>query len=184
MKTNIVNEKHEENKEKKENKENDKESSGVIEMVNHTVKKTKKQNQPESFEKLVNFSQYSVNDKNASENGLTQDNERLLTFPNKLQSINMENVKKFKLKDLCNSRIYLSSLIVAAHTLKEPFHKSMENIVNACGGTYKAGPIKEISRAQAKAASDYGFRPFPTSTKKRRIVAMVITFNSSLINKQ
>ena len=57
---------------------------------------------------------------------MIQDKEKLLKFSNKLPFMNMEKVEKFKLKHLCHSRIYLSSLIVIANTLNKPFHNSIK----------------------------------------------------------
>ena len=126
-----------------------------------------KMNQAESFNEMVTFPPYMVQDKDTSENGLRQDNEKLLKYANKLQfdEKTMKNVEKFELKDLCNSHIYLSSLMVIANTLNEPFHKDIQKMVLECGGKgeYTSGPVKKISRAQAKAESDYALCPFPTS---------------------
>ena len=130
--------------------------------------------QQQSFDAMVQFKHYVVNDKDADEHGLRQDNERLLTFPNKLKFMNsnsfqnnMNNILKYKLKDLCDTRIYLSSLIIVAKTLNDSFHQSMRKMIsklnnNKC--SYKAGPIKQLERAQAKAESDYASKPFPTSS--------------------
>ena len=150
-----------------------------------------KERDHKSFDEMVNFNEYTVNDKNALENGLRQDNEKLMQFPNTLKFMNnnsfetnMENVQKFNLKDLCNSRIYLASLIFVAQTLNDQFHQSVTYMVKESRkGSYKAGPIKQLERSQAKAESDYALRPFPTSANVIDLLRGSVTYQdcSSLV---
>ena len=135
-----------------------------------------KESQPDSFNAMINYKEYLVNDREALSVGLRQDNEKLLTFPNKLKFMNgnsiaknMQNLTKYKLKDFYDSRIYLSSLIVVAKSLNDIFQQSMKRLIQnnndiSSNCVFKSGPVKDISRAQAKSESDYGLKLFPNSS--------------------
>ena len=149
-----------------------------------------KTNQAEIFDDMVTFSEFIANDSDALSIGLRQDNENLLTFPNTFKFMNssgngnsakiMKNISKYKLRDFCDSRIYLSSLIIVANTLNESFHDSVQNMVKHSkidGCEFRGGPIKQLSRAQAKAESDYSMNPFPTSSHIIDLVRCTLVYN-------
>ena len=127
------------------------------------------QKQSHSFEEMINYQEYIVNDRTTSINGLRQDNKDLMTFPNGSNERQLNQLTKHGLKDFYDLQVYLPSLMIVANSLNEPFQKTMKNMIvnnsemgNGC--LFKAAPIKQLSRAQAKAESDYAACPFPTSS--------------------
>ena len=85
-----------------------------------------------------------------------------LTFPNKLKFMNsnsdennMNNISKYKLKDLCDSRVYLSSLIIVANALNDSFQESMRQMILRSGDIgqdchYRAEQIKKYHEHKRK----------------------------------
>lgn len=48
--------------------------------------------------------------------------------------------------------------------MNDEFHKTMKNVILKDipnHGEYRAGPVKRMTRCQAKSETDYAFKPFP-----------------------
>ena len=133
--------------------------------------------QSDSFDKMVNYKEVTPNDGQTMSNGLRQDSEQLMIFPNWAKFIRGDSsidkqvkyLNEYGLKDFYDTKVYLPSLFIVANSLNEQFQKSMKNMISDSSYKmgdkclYTAAPVKQISRAQEKTESDYAINSFPTS---------------------
>ena len=147
-----------------------------------------------TFGKMIDYNEFIINDEMSKKYGLRQDNENILKYPNKVSDdININKLKQSKLVNFYDSTIYLSNLIITANSLNSIFHDTMRNVMlkdindnesdsnsNILNYEYKEGPLKDISRCQAKSESDYSDRPFPNSANLIDIIRCSIVYENSI----
>ena len=108
----------------------------------------------------------------SDEIGIRQDscvdklNDReLIKYSNK-SKFSEKELKVLGLKNMYESNVYLTEMILKAHLINEQFHFVMQdNILKQWKDKffYRAGPVKRIERAQRKSESDYAGNQFPSA---------------------
>ena len=85
---------------------------------------------------------------------LRQDNSDYVTYPNRL-GFDIKKLQQFKLKDFYDSNVYLPNLLIVGNALNDKFHDVLENDIlkKDFHCQYYKGPLKKISRCQAKSES-------------------------------
>eukprot|EP01083_Nonionella_stella_P076970 209942_1 len=145
--------------------------------------KTEDIQQDDSWEKLKNYPEFIVTD---NPEGLRQDEciergtgRELLPFPLRPAFSNDQltklsaNVTEFNCHNQYDVHGYLSKLILTAHSLNPIFHEAMRIILNIDDQDrndqyslkYLEGPVKKLSRSQAKSETDYSHCSYPTTAK-------------------
>ena len=139
--------------------------SNLVYLTNHAIHKNQEilkadiekimNNEGTHWNTMINFKEFVINEIDAKI-GPRQDDEKVLTFPNKL-SIDVKRLESLRLKDFYNSRVYLSNLQIIGRALNEKFHATVENVLLADDkdAIYRPGPLKGIERSQAKSETDY-----------------------------
>ena len=151
------------------------------------------QSEKENLLKVVNYKDFLICDKAI---GLRQDSlkhfeteQELLSFPNKAL-FDEKELKELNMLNTYDSQVYLSQLFVAAKSLNEPFHKDMKKIFEISEDVarntnfdlgiseYRAGPLKQRARCQAKAEHGYNNKSYPTTACLVDMVRCSVSVNN------